>query len=103
MKRALVVIAAVVAGFGIKVGVVEAERLLGTHYVDACQDRLVERTMEANTKCYGIAKQHLPYRIVAALNFQPQFWKNTERRCLNTEGTRAAEYFECGWWNRFGI
>ena len=107
MKTRNAVLAAFVAFFGgyvAKTAVVEVERILSTHYVDACFSGLPgEPTDEQRTTCYGAARNHLPYRAASALDFQPALWKNTKGRCVGTKGTKAFEYFECKPWNELAL
>lgn len=91
------------AGYAAKTVISEVEFNLSIFYVDKCLDQLNKPSIEQKTACYGSAKEHLPYQIISALNFQPSFWKNTQERCVGTKGTKLYEYFECGWWNEFEL
>ena len=79
--------------------IVEAERNIATHYLDACFKSHKAPTPEQEVVCYSSAKGHLIYQFIATLNFQPAFWKNTSGRCVDTKGTDLYKYFECRWWN----
>lgn len=103
MKRALILIAVFSIGFVSKVSIVEVERLATTFYVDQCFGQRKPTTTEGESECYRAAKNHAFYQAIATLNAQPALWKNTEGRCVGTEGTKADSYFECSWWNRFAI
>jgi len=102
-RSILTVIFIFLCGFLAKAFVAEAERDLAIHYIDECMISYPNPTPEQETKCYGSANEHLPYKIVAAVNFQPSLWKNTPGRCVGTKGGEPYKYFECKCWNEIAL
>lgn len=103
LRSLLVVVFVFLSGYLAKALVAEAERDISTHYVDSCFRSYKTPTPEQEAICYGSARNHLSYQIVSALNFQPNFWKNTPGRCIGTKGTEPYKYFECKWWNEIAL
>lgn len=99
MRRLLSVVLLILLGFGIKLSLVEAERYLAVRLVDECLAQYGAPSRAEENACYGSPGRSATYRLVAALSFQPQFWKNTGGRCLGVTG-KYEDYFDCGWWNR---
>lgn len=99
MRTALVVVLLVFVGFAIKLSLVEAERYVHVRLVDACLAQYSNVSREQENACYGAPDRSFAYRLIAALSFQPEFWKNTSGRCVGVEN-KQEDYFGCGWWNR---
>ena len=94
-KKHLTWVVIVALGFVIKLGLVEADRLVSMHFVETCFDRTKPTTLAGETACYAAPRKQISYLILSALNTQPNFFKNSTGRCVGSQGTRADAYFEC--------
>ena len=93
----------ILIGVLLKMAVADAERYLSTRYVDECMAQYHEPSQEQKIACFSAPQHVTSYTIVAALNFQPEFWKNTAGRCVGVQTEKQEQYFQCGWWNRFAL
>ena len=93
----------VLIGFLVKMTLAEAEQYLSTRYVDECMSQYHQPSQDQKIACYSAPQGKTTYTIIAAMNFQPEFWKNTPGRCVNVQKDKQEQYFQCGWWNRFAL
>lgn len=97
------VVLLVALGFAAKIAVAEATRIVGVHYVDECFRSQPNAAEEQKTACYSAARKEPLYKALTVLNFQPEFFKNTQGRCDEKTINKSNDYFECGWWNKITI
>jgi hypothetical protein len=100
MKKTAAIFLIVLGGFVLKLSIVELERYVHVRLVDECLAQYDDPSQEQETACYGATSP--TYKIIAFLNFQPQFWMNTEDRCVNVN-EKHNSYFECRWWNKYEL
>lgn len=103
MKTSLSIALLIAAGFAVKASLDEAERYVHVRIVDTCFAKYSAPLSKAQElACYESPRQSSAYRVLAALAFQPQLWKNTGGRCVDSQDQQR-EYFDCGWWNRVAL